>query len=185
MHEHLINRDILHTDETTCQVLREKGKNAESTSYMWIYLTGSDGLAQIILYDYAQGRAGAYARDLLDGFTGLLQCDGYQGYNKVVDVTLVCCLAHCRRKFYEAVPAGRRKNIKLLDINSETWIDDPILPDEVEQEKMIPAEIDLSYCNKLFYMERNLKDLPAMKEKQNARNWRDLCGAACGNGWKH
>ena len=165
MHEFLIKRDILHADETTCQVLREKGKSAESTSYMWIYLTGSDGLPSVILYDYAEGRAGKYARDFLEGFTGLLQCDGYQGYNKVADVILVCCLAHCRRKFYEAVPTGKRKILKLLDINSETWIDDPDLPNEEEQEKMIPAEIGLSYCNKLFYIERKLKDLPADERK--------------------
>lgn len=165
MHEYLVKRDILHADETTCQVLREKGKNAESLSYMWLYLTGSDGLPPIILYDYAEGRAGKYARDFLEGFTGLLQCDGYQGYNKIADVILVCCLAHCRRKFYEAVPAGRRKALKLLDINSETWIEDPVIPDEAEREKIIPAEIGLSYCNKLFYIERNIKGLTADERK--------------------
>lgn len=165
MHDHLIKRDILHADETTCQVLREKGKNAESTSYMWIYLTGSDGLPSIVLYDYAQGRAGKYAKDFLEGFRGLLQCDGYQGYNKVADVILVCCLAHGRRKFYEAVPAGRRKSLKLLDINSEEWIKDPEIPDQPEQEKMIPAEIGLSYCNKLFYIEKTLKDLSSDERK--------------------
>ena len=165
MHEYLIKREILHADETTCQVLREEGRSAQSTSYMWIYLTGSDGLPPIVLYDYEAGRSGTYARDFLEGFTGLLQCDGYQGYNKVEDVILVCCLAHCRRKFYEAIPAGRRKAIKLLDINSKTWIDDPVIPDENEQEKLIPAEIGLSYCNKLFYIERELKNIPADERK--------------------
>lgn len=165
IHEHLIQRDLLHADETTCQVLREDGKRAESTSYMWIYLTGSDGLAPIVLYDYEAGRSGSYARDFLEGFSGLLQCDGYQGYHRVTDVVLVCCLAHCRRKFYESIPAGRRKTIKLLDINSETWLDDPMIPDEKEQENMIPAEIGLSYCNKLFYIERELKNLPAGERK--------------------
>ncbi|MGC6176910.1 IS66 family transposase [Lacrimispora sp. 38-1] len=104
---------------------------------MWIYLTGSDGLPPIVLYDYAAGRSGKYARDFLEGFNGLLQCDGYQGYNKVEDVTLVCCLDHCRRKFYEAIPAGRRKAIKHLDINSKTRLDDPVIPEENEQEKLI------------------------------------------------
>ena len=165
MHDYLLQRDVLHADETTCQVLHEKGKSSESNSYMWIYLTGSDGLPPIVLYDYEQGRSGKYARDFLKGFTGLLQCDGYQGYNKVDDVILVCCLAHCRRKFYEAVPAGRRKKIKLLDINSEEWIDDPVIPAENELDRMIPAEIGLSYCNKLFYIERELKELSAEKRK--------------------
>lgn len=165
MHEHLIRRDILHADETTCQVSREEGKSAESNSYMWIYLTGSDGLPPIILYDYAQGRAGSYEKDFLDGFIDFLQRDGYQGYHKVADIILVCCLAHCRRKFYEAIPAGRRKSLKLLDINSEEWIKDPDIEEQSEPETMIPAELGLSCCNKLFYIERTLKDLPADRRK--------------------
>ena len=100
MHELLIQRDLIHADETTYQVLREEGKAAESISYMWIYLSGNDGLPPIILYDYQAGRAGKYAQQFLEGFHGMLQCDGYQGYNKVDNVLLVCCLAHCRRKFY-------------------------------------------------------------------------------------
>ena len=43
-------------------------------------------------------------------FHGLVQCDGYQGYNRLEDVTLVCCLAHARCRFFEAVPAARRKS---------------------------------------------------------------------------
>uniref|UniRef100_UPI003FEE4506 IS66 family transposase n=1 Tax=Candidatus Ventrimonas sp. TaxID=3048889 RepID=UPI003FEE4506 len=166
MHELLLKRDIIHGDETTCQVLREKGKAAESTSYMWIYLSGSDGLPPIVLYDYQPGRGGTYAKNFLEGFTGLLQCDGYQGYNKVEDVILVCCLAHCRRKFYEAVPAERRKKLKLLDIWSAETIQEPVIPEEAELPKMIPAEVGLSYCNKLFFIERELKDLPADARKE-------------------
>ena len=64
------------------------------------------------------GRGGRHPQEFLEGFSGMLQCDGYQGYNKIDDVILACCLVHCRRKFYEAVPAKRRKSWKLLDINS-------------------------------------------------------------------
>lgn len=165
MHELLLKRDVIHGDETTCQVLREKGKAAESTSYMWIYLSGSDGLPPIVMYDYQPGRGGNYARDFLEGFTGLLQCDGYQGYNKVEDVILVCCLAHCRRKFYEAIPAERRRKLKLLDIQSAEMLQEPIIPEETEIPKLIPAEIGLAYCNKLFFIERELRDLPAETRK--------------------
>jgi hypothetical protein len=165
MHEILLGRDIIHADETTCQVLREQGRSAESTSYMWIYLSGSDGLPQIVLYDYQPGRSGSYPHQFLEGFTGMLQCDGYQGYNKVDDVMLVCCLAHCRRKFYEAVPAERRKKIKLLDIRSDGAIPEPLIPEKDEQQKMIPAEIGLAFCNKLFFIERKLKELSADERK--------------------
>jgi transposase len=105
-------------------------------------------------------------KSFLEGFTGLFQCDGYQGYNKVEDVILVCCLAHCRRKFYEAVPAERRKKMKLLDMQSAEAIPEPIIPEAAELPKLIPAEVGLVYCNKLFFIERQLKYLPADVRKE-------------------
>lgn len=166
LHEELLRRDLVHADETTCQVLREKGRAAEQTSYMWLYTTGNDGLTPIVLYDYQPSRKGSCVQNFLEGFHGLVQCDGYQGYNKLEDVILVCCLAHARRKFFEAVPAAMRKRLKLLDINSDVVIEDINLPDEEEAKQLLPAEIGLLYCNKLFYLERTLKDLDPEERKQ-------------------
>lgn len=166
LHEELLKRDLVHADETTCQVLREKGRAAEQTSYMWLYTTGNDGLIPIVLYDYQPSRKGSCVQNFLEGFHGLVQCDGYQGYNKLEDVILVCCLAHARRKFFEAVPAAMRKRLKLLDINSDVVIEDINLPDEEEAKQLLPAEIGLLYCNKLFYLERTLKDLDPEERKQ-------------------
>ncbi|MCI6060305.1 MAG: IS66 family transposase [Dorea sp.] len=166
LHEELLKRDLVHADETTCQVLREKGRAAEQTSYMWLYTTGNDGLIPIVLYDYQPSRKGSCVQNFLEGFHGLVQCDGYQGYNKLEDVILVCCLAHARRKFFEAVPAAKRKKLKLLDINSDVAIEDINLPDEEEAKQLLPAEIGLLYCNKLFYLERTLKDLDPEERKQ-------------------
>lgn len=179
MHELLLKRDIIHADETVCQVLREDGKDAESTSYMWIYLSGSDGLSPIVLYDYQPGRGGRYPQEFLEGFSGMLQCDGYQGYNKVNDVILVCCLAHCRRKFYEAVPAKRRKSWKLLDINSEEAVPEPSIPKDPTDKSLIPAETGPACCNKLFFIERELKDLApeerkAKREEKETAVWEEF-----------
>ena len=71
-------------DETTCQVLREDGKTPQSTSYMWIYASGSDNLPKIVLYEYQLGRGGTYPQQFLKGFHGMLQCDGYQGKGTTV-----------------------------------------------------------------------------------------------------
>ena len=50
---------------------------------------------------------------LLDGFTGVLQVDGYAGYNALADparpggpVMLAYCWSHLRRKFYEIYVGG-------------------------------------------------------------------------------
>ena len=71
LHAELLKREVLHADETTCQVLREEGKKAQSISYMWIYRTGTDGLPGIVMYEYQPGRSGTYPRNFLQGYHGL------------------------------------------------------------------------------------------------------------------
>ena len=60
-----------------------------------------------VVFTYAPGRSGKYASDILQGFSGVLQVDGYAGYNRVLDlrdnqpIQLADCWAHARRKLYE------------------------------------------------------------------------------------
>ncbi|MDZ7768568.1 MAG: IS66 family transposase [Woeseiaceae bacterium] len=60
-----------------------------------------------------QGAAAQVAKRLLEGFTGYLQTDGYDGYNAAVaadHLVHVGCWAHARRKFDEAIKAqGKHK----------------------------------------------------------------------------
>ena len=142
LHEHLLERDIIHADETPCQVLKEDGKTAKSKSYMWLYGFGNDGLPPIRLYDYQPGWSGYHAETFLEGFSGYLTCDGFSGYNKLKNVTRCGCLAHMRRYWYEALPVKNRKS-----------------PGRV------PAEIGFDYCNRLFELEREYADLDVATRK--------------------
>ena len=76
LHDQLLEQEILHADETTLQVLREPGRAAETTSYLWLYRTGRES-NPIILYDYQRTRAGEHPREFLTGFKGYLHVDGY------------------------------------------------------------------------------------------------------------
>ena len=67
---------------------------------MWVYCTD-----KIKLYQYTQTRNGENAVSFLNGYTGYLVCDGYDGYNKLKNITRCGCWVHARRKFYEALPA--------------------------------------------------------------------------------
>lgn len=135
MKAHLLKQEVLHADETTLQVLREPGKSAETQSYLWLYRTGRMG-PPIVLYDYRPTRGGENPRDYLQGFSGYLHVDGYAGYHKVKDVTLVGCWAHARRKFDEALKA---------------------LPPSSDKAETA-AQQGLRFCNELFAIERELKD---------------------------
>ena len=164
LHKRLLEREVLHADEVPCQVLHEEGKDASSKSYIWVYLTGTDGLPKIVLYDYKPGRSGSYPAEFLKGFHGMLHCDGYQGYNRVEEVTRLCCLAHCRRKFFEALPAERRRKLKLLDTHSSEPISEQ--PESIEDNpSMLPAEKGVAFCNQLFFLEQLYKDLPSEERK--------------------
>lgn len=142
LHEHLVKRDVLHADEVPCQVLREDGRPAKAKSYMWIYLTGDDGGPGIVLYNYKPGRKGEYAKGFLKGFSGFLHCDGYQGYNSLEDVIRVGCIAHLRRKFFDAIPVNKS-----------------------EGSHNLPAEVGVRYINQLFEIERTLKDCDPTAKK--------------------
>ena len=146
LHKELLNRDVLHADETTLQVLHEPGKKPQSESYMWLYRTSGDTDKPVVLYEYQPGRGSIHPKEFLTGFTGYLHTDGYAGYHNLPeDITVVGCWAHLRRKFDEAVkslPKGKTKGSS--------------------------ASQGLTYCNLLFGIEQEIADQTA-KERYNQR----------------
>lgn len=132
----LLERDIVHCDETPVQVLKEEGKKPQTKSYMWLYRTGDDGKPPVILYDYQPSRNGDHAVVFLKDFKGFVHSDGYSGYNKLTGITRCGCWAHLRRKFIEAIPKKTGTN-----------------------EPLTNAEIGRDYCNQLFEIERDMKHL--------------------------
>ena len=132
----LLERDVIHCDETPVQVLKEEGKKPQTKSYMWLYRTGDDDKPPVILYDYQPSRNGDLAVVFLKDFKGFVHSDGYSGYNKLTGITRCGCWAHLRRKFIEAIP-------------KKTGTDEPLTN----------AEIGRDYCNQLFEIERDLKHL--------------------------
>ena len=93
--------DIAYADETTLQVLKEKDRAAEKTSYMW-YFAGGTKEKRCVIYEYHPSREGKVARNFFGDYKGYLHCDGYSGYDAMLetgDIVGVGCWAHARRKF--------------------------------------------------------------------------------------
>ncbi|EPE93793.1 hypothetical protein RGCCGE502_33381 (plasmid) [Rhizobium grahamii CCGE 502] len=99
---------LIHGDETTVQVLKEKDKEATSTSYMWAYRSGEDSDQPIVLLDYQPGRGQIYPQTFLGDYRGILVSDGYTAWRTLHGATHVGCMAHSRRRFVDALKA--RKN---------------------------------------------------------------------------
>ena len=106
----------LFADETRCPVL-DPGRGKTKPGYFWAIACDDRPWGSLtppaVIYFYAPGRGGKYVEMLLEGFSGILQVDGYEGYNILTrpdrrggPVKLAYCWAHLRRKFYEIAANG-------------------------------------------------------------------------------
>ena len=94
------NIHVLQADETTVKVLRENIKG-----YMWCYHSCQPD-NRFVLFEYNDSRSGKVVADNLKDYQGILQTDGYSGYNLLREkagVINIGCWAHCRRKFADVV----------------------------------------------------------------------------------
>jgi len=149
LQEHQRSGDYLQVDETRIQVLKEDGKVATSDKWMWL-IRGGPPDRPVVLFHYDASRSEDVPSRLLDGFEGVLQTDGYAGYNKVCrdnPITRIGCWDHARRKFIEASKAAPKKK---------------------KGEKVSKADVAISKIRKLYAIEHRIKDL-APEEKTAQR----------------
>jgi transposase len=104
----------LFMDETTAPVL-DPGRGKTKTGYLWALARddrpfgGADPPG--VVFRYAPGRGGVHAEQMLAGFDGVLQVDGYAGYNRLEKtdrqggspIRLAYCWSHGRREVIKAM----------------------------------------------------------------------------------
>ena len=97
----------LFADDTPVPVL-DPGRGRTKTGRLWAYVrddrasSGSDPPAAV--YFYSPDRKGERPASHLANFKGVLQVDGYAGFEQLTEggeVVLAACWAHARRKFYD------------------------------------------------------------------------------------
>ncbi len=138
-----MSSDCVQADETTLQVLDEKGKTAKQKSYIWV--TASTDEHPIILMKYSSNRNEKTAEAIFDGFAGYMQTDGYAGYNIVANkegVTQLGCWAHARRRFADILKSG------VSDAKSKRY-----------------AKELIDMVAKLYKVEKEIRDSPPDKKK--------------------
>lgn len=105
----------LFMDETTAPVL-DPGRGRTKIGYLWALArddrswSGADPPG--VVFHYAPGRGGKHAEEILQGFDGTLQVDGYSGYRRLSKPTrsggepvlLAYCWSHARRMVIKATP---------------------------------------------------------------------------------
>ncbi len=106
----ILSSPKIFADDTPVPVL-DPGRGRTKTGRLWAYARddrpwgGPDPPA--VAYVYSENRQGAHPRNHLAEFAGILQVDGYTGFDRIAGdrpkgaVKLAFCWAHVRRKFYD------------------------------------------------------------------------------------
>ena len=109
--EHVFTSQKLFADDTPIPVL-DPGRGRTRTGRLWVYARddrpwrGPDPPAAIYLY--SPDRKAERPASHLARFSGVVQVDGYPGFDRLGDggkIQLAACWAHARRKFYEVQQA--------------------------------------------------------------------------------
>jgi transposase len=99
----ILQSNYLHADESPIKVLDKDKRGETHRGYFWVY---HNSIERLVLFDYQRGRGREGPAMMLRDFKGHLQTDGYAVYDlfkEKEDITLMHCMAHARRMFYEAL----------------------------------------------------------------------------------
>lgn len=99
----VLSTNYLQVDESPFKVLSSEKKGASHMGYQWVYL---DPVRNLVFYNYQRGRSQQHPCAMLKNFKGIIQTDGFAGYNKAAsspDINQIHCMAHARRYFERAL----------------------------------------------------------------------------------
>ena len=127
-------------DETPVKYQDPEREGVCGTGYLWVIY---NPVRNVSLFVWRTGRGAVHLDDIVpEDFRGIIQCDGYAAYDSLLKlphrqgrITLIGCMAHARRKFFEAKAEGA----------TAQWV--------------------LAQIQKLYRIEAQLRDLAATPEQ--------------------
>ena len=109
---YLLKEPMIHSDETTLQVLHEPGRTAQNKSYEWLYRTSGCSERPVVIYEYQETRNQSHPQKFLKDYKGYLHTDGYQAYHNLdPGIIVVGCWFHARQyweNIYKIIPESKR-----------------------------------------------------------------------------
>jgi transposase len=116
MKQELLTSGYIQADETPIKVLDPEKKKSTHRGYHWVY---HDPVKGLVVFDYNKGRSREGPNLFLENFSGILQTDGYSVYNNLKikhRIIHAGCMAHMRRKFFEAKDSDPKRAEHVLEL---------------------------------------------------------------------
>jgi hypothetical protein len=187
LERHVMTGDRLYADDTPVPVLAP-GNGKTKTGRLWSYLRDErphgGTTPPAVRYRYSVDRQGEHPRAHLASFRGVLQADGYSGFDGLYSSGVICeaaCWAHVRRKFYDIHAATRQSPLAaeaLRRIGELYAIEERIIgkpPDVRRQVRQAEAKPLVKALKRLVH-----HDAPARLRQKRHRRRDPLCAVAPG-----
>jgi transposase len=162
----IISSDYIQADESPIKVLDKDKKRSTHQGYQWVYRSP---LHNLVLFNYRKGRGQEGPKEMLEDYQGYLQCDGYRVYDKFglqENITLVGCLVHARRKFFDAQENDPQRAKYALAIFAKIYRKEKQLKEKAGDDFTLKQELRLKEIAPLikeikdWIEQENLKVLP-------------------------
>ena len=114
-------KEIVLADETTQRV---QAKEKTRTAWLWSFIGRDEVERELIAYVFAKSRSGETPVKVLGETEGKLVADAYSGYNKVTTPghrERAGCLAHVRRRFFDAQSTAAQAAKQAMDFILEVY----------------------------------------------------------------
>lgn len=136
LRQKILSSEYIQVDESVIPVLDDE-KHKARKGYEWCV---RDGLTGDVMFYYDRGsRAGRVARELLGGYHGYAQTDGYEVYDEFEHregITMCGCWAHARRKFADALEENKQLASEALYYISQLYA----VESKADDEKLKPEQ---------------------------------------------
>lgn len=143
LQQKVLSSGYLQVDESPIKVLDQDKPGSTHQGYQWVYYAPELKLA---FFNYRKGRGQHGPKEILKGYQGILQTDGWHVYDKFADVpgiTLVGCLAHARRYFYEALKTNKGKSEEALTLIQRIYAAERDIKKAIEDNRKLSRDESL------------------------------------------
>ena len=131
----VLESTYMQADESGLSVLDQDHPKGIHKGNMWVYYAP---LLKWVCFHYRKGRGKNGPKEMLSGYQGILQTDGwhvYDDYAEVPGISLTGCLAHARRKFYDALSNNKAKSEQALAIIQRLYAADRPIKELADNER--------------------------------------------------
>jgi len=154
---HVLEAEVVGADETWWRLMDTKGSKR-----WWVWSVTRD---DAVIYKTLPSRSREAARQVLDGYRGIVMADGYTAYDALAragpSFTLAHCWAHVRRKFIEAEPHFPDPCRQVLDLIGQLYA--------VEGE--VPSPSDPTDRAAALALRHGLRQERSRRHVREVQNW--------------